>query len=182
MKLDESILAQFDLNPQEEREPVNVLRIADILDFMKESTKRIIQKSEHYFQTDNADEQVDCMDIVAMRLNDFTQAFMDLVIFIRTNEHTYNGHSDSLRYCITSYDTLFEEQTAEEKQFLNELLLRNEITHDYFNRELHQKKLLSMMEHCAGGAEEVYERLYRYCQEKSLLDVFVDKGGRRKRH
>jgi len=56
---------------------------------------------------------------------------------MRREEGTYKNAS-SLRYCVTSFDTFGFRQTEEEKTFLRELLLRNEITHDYFNRELHQ--------------------------------------------
>ena len=40
-------------------------------------------KGELYCISKDADVQLDCLDIVALKLNDFTQAFRDLVIFIR---------------------------------------------------------------------------------------------------
>lgn len=51
-------------------------------------------------------------------------------------EETHRGGT-SLRYCMISYETFGFDETDNEKIFLRELLLRNEITHDYFNRELH---------------------------------------------
>ena len=174
MKLDNSILNQFNLNPKEEREPVSVLRISELLDFMKESASRIKTKSEQYFKTDDADIQVDCMDIVAIRLNDFVQAFIDLMIFIRKQDGSYNGHSVSLRYCMTSYDAFIVEQQENEKQFLKELLLRNEITHDYFNRDIHQQKLISLMQNYADGAVEVYEHLRYLCEQNKWMELFAD--------
>ena len=88
MKLDESILNQFDLDPNENREPVNVIKVSELLAFLKESSSRIVSKSEQYFKTTDADIKADCLDIVAMRLNDFAQAFIDVVIFIRKNDLT----------------------------------------------------------------------------------------------
>ena len=38
------------------------------------------------------------------RLNDFTQVFKDLMIFIRREEGTYKGGT-SLRYCMASFET-----------------------------------------------------------------------------
>lgn len=99
----------------------------------------------------------------------FVQVFKDLVIFMRIEEGTYKNGT-SLRYCMISYDTFEFQQTEEEKVFLRELLLRNEITHDYFNRELHQKKLIWIMENCSNGALDVYHNLEMYCRQHDLLD------------
>ena len=176
MKLDESILEQFDLDPSEDREPVSVMRVSEMLDILKENADRIIRKSTQYFNSNDIDLQVDCIDIVSIRLNDFVQVFIDLLIFLRIKEGTYNGHSDSLRYCISSYDSFFEDQTPEERKFLENLLLRNEITHDYFNRELHQQKLITMMQNDISGAREAYQRLYDYCSAHALLSEFINKN------
>ena len=94
---------------------------------------------------------------------------------MRQEEKTYNGGT-SLRYCISSYDTFEFKQTETEQIFLRELLLRNEITHDYFNRELHQKKLIWVMNHCADGAMDVFWNIYAYCEQKQLLDKYVNKN------
>lgn len=77
---------------------------------------------------------------------------------------------------MSSYDTFDFQQTEEEKTFLRELLLRNEITHDYFNRELHQQKLIWIMENCCEGALDVYYSLEKYCNEHNLLDKYTDKN------
>jgi hypothetical protein len=176
MKLDESIIDQFDLNPNDSREPVNVMKVSELLEFLQESADRIEAKSELYFKVDDADVQADCLDIVAIRLNDFVQAFIDIVIFIRRAEGSYNGKSTSLRYCITSYDSLISDQDDIEKQFLGELLLRNEITHDYFNREIHQQKLIALMQNCSKGALEVHKHLMKLVKERNLTEKYVDKN------
>ena len=175
MKLDENIISQFNLDPNENREPVNTMKVADLLRFIKESADRIVQKSDLYVKSSDVDVQTDCLDIVAMRLNDFVQSLIDIVIFIRKEEGSYNGKSTSLRYCITGYDTLIEDQSLTEKQFLSELLLRNEITHDYFNREIHQQKLISLMHNCSSGALDVYEHLRQLCEDRKLSDKYVEK-------
>ena len=132
-------------------------------------------KGELYCISKDADVQLDCLDIVALKLNDFTQAFRDLVIFIRKKDGaTKTGKS--LRYSITSYDTLGFQQTDSEKDLLRELTIRNEITHDYFNYELHQQKLIWIIENCSKGAMDVYENLFNYCQEQNLLDCYVNNG------
>lgn len=128
---------------------------------MKSCVERIVQKSKQYIKKDDADIQMDCIDIVTAKLNDFTQVFKDIVIFMRREEGTCKN-AGSLRYCVTSFDTFGFRQTEEEKTLLRELLLRNEITHDYFNRELHQQKLIWIMVNCSQGALDVYNKCGGY--------------------
>lgn len=175
MKFSEEILKEFNISPQIEKEPVNIMQICEMLQFIKVCAERINTKSTTYANTLDADVQLDCMDIVTVKLNDFVQVFKDLVIFIRKDEGTYKGGT-SLRYCMSSYDTFGFRQTEAEKLFLRELLLRNEITHDYFNRELHQQKLIWIMENCSEGALDVYNNLEKYCKEHSLLERYADKN------
>lgn len=176
MKFSEDVLKTLNLEQQEEREPVNVMQVADMLLFMKTCAERIVQKSRHYMDTVDAEVQMDCMDIVTAKLNDYAQVFKDLIIFMRMDEKTYRG-GNSLRYCISAFDSFEFQQTDVEKRFLQELLLRNEITHDYFNRELHQQKLIWIMQNCSEGAMDVYRNLNEYLMEHGLLDKYVDKAG-----
>ena len=173
MKFNEDILKQFNLEQTEKREPVNVMQVEQALDFLKQCANRIVQKSRLYERSGDVEEQMDCLDIVTAKLNDFTQVFKDIIIFMRKAEKLYNNNT-SLRYCITSYDTFDFEQTEQEKLFLRELLLRNEITHDYFNREIHHHKLIWVMTNCCDGALDVYENLYGYCKENQLLDKYIN--------
>lgn len=129
-----------------------------------------------YISTLDADTKADCIDIVIARLNDFTQVFKDIVIFLRKKEGTHKSGLDSLRYCITSYDTYGFEKSEDEKRFLSELLLRNEITHDYFNRELHQIKLIKMMQTCIAGSYDVFSNLQSYCMDLGLLEEYLDRN------
>lgn len=43
----------------------------------------------------DAETRMDCMDIVTAKLNDFTQVFKDLVIFMRKEE----GHIKAALFC-----------------------------------------------------------------------------------
>lgn len=78
-----------------------------------------------------------------------------------------------MRYCIVSYDTFGFPQTEFSKLFLKEMLLRNEITHDYFNREIHHQKLIWIMENCAEGSMDIYENINKYCMEHNLTDKYI---------
>lgn len=175
MKFSEDILKEFNLEPEEEKLPINIMQISDMLGFLKSCAERIVQKSEKYKNTTDVDVQLDCMDIVTVKLNDFVQVFKDLVIFMRKEEGTYVSGT-SLRYCMNSYDTFAFSQTEEEKIFLRELLLRNEITHDYFNREMHQQKLIWIMYNCSSGALDVCNNIAVYCEEHGLLEKYADKN------
>lgn len=125
-------------------------------------------------KTSDADIQTDCIDIVTAKLNDFTQVFKDLIIFMRKEEGTYKEER-SLRYCIAGFDTFGFQLNEQENMFLRELLIRNEITHDYFNREIHQQKLIWIMQNCCDGALEVYHHIIGYCIERNLLSKFVNR-------
>lgn len=173
MKFSEDILKEFNLELEPERAPVNVMKVDDMLQFLKQCAERIFSKSELFCKDDDADLQLDCIDIVTAKLNDFSQAFCDIIIFMRKSEGTHKGIT-SLRYCITSFDTFEFEQTEQEQLFLRELLLRNEITHDYFNRELHLQKLVWIMRNCSHGALDVYENLYTYCEKHNLLECYTE--------
>ncbi|MDR1773205.1 MAG: hypothetical protein LBS02_21600 [Hungatella sp.] len=175
MKFNEDILKELNLEPVAEKEPVNVMQISEMLQFIKECAERMIRKSQLYDKTENADIQMDCIDIVTAKLNDFTQVFKDLVIFMRKEEGIVKN-AVSLRYCISSFDTFEFRQTKAEKTFLQELLIRNEITHDYFNREMHQQKLIWIMQHCMVGALDVYNHINGYCTEKKFLNKYTDKN------
>jgi len=178
MKFSEEVLREFKLAPQEEREPVNVMKVSEMLDFMEMCATRISGKSLLYASCTDADVQLDCIDIVTAKLNDFVQVFKDLIIFLRKEEGTHKDVS-SLRYCVMSYDTFGFEETESERSFLKEMLLRNEITHDYFNREIHLQKLIWIMENCGDGAIDVYENLKKYCTERGLMDRYADNGSHR---
>ena len=179
MKLSRDILEELDIELQDVREPINVMSIGEALSLLKECAERLVKKSEQYRLTEDADIKVDCIDIVTARLNDFAQVFRDILIFLRKEEGTYRGRegkTNSLRYSIASYDTFGFPQTEDEKAFLKELLLRNEITHDYFNRELHQFKLISMMENCMEGAVDVHRHLFQFCQDNNLLEKYLNRN------
>lgn len=175
MKFSEDIIKGFNLESLEEKEPVNIMQVEDMLQFMRNCADRIAQKSEWYIKTNDAEIQMDCIDIVTAKLNDFTQVFKDIVIFMRQKEGTFRNGT-SLRYCMTSFDTFGFQQTEEEKIFLRELLLRNEITHDYFNRDLHQQKLIWIMVNCSHGALDVYNEINGYCLNNNLLKSYVNKN------
>jgi len=175
MKFSEDLLKGFDLEPIEDKHPVNVMQVKDMLQFLKVCAERIERKSILYQNIKDVEIQMDCIDIVTAKLNDFTQAFKDLIIFMRKEERTHKT-ATSLRYCISSYDTFGFSQTEEEQQFLRELLIRNEITHDYFNREIHQQKLVWIMENCCLGASAIFRNINSYCLEKGLLDKYADKN------
>lgn len=78
MKLDDSIIDQFNLEPEDDREPVNVMRVSELLDFLKESATRIVSKSQQYFSTEDADIQA----VAELMLNMF-QMLLD--VWMRQN-------------------------------------------------------------------------------------------------
>lgn len=154
----------------------NGMRVLEALDRLKESASRIVAKSELFFRSNDAEQQEDCLDIVTARIDDFVWHFIDIVLYIRKADGSYNGKDTFLQYCITSYNELVKSQSEEEKQFLGEIQLFKEIMYDYFNRELYHKKLIALMQNCAGGAVDVYSQLAALCKERGLIDKYMDKN------
>ncbi len=174
MKFDEELLKQFNLEQPIVREPINVMKVKDVLSFLKNCSDRISLKSSLYAESDDPEVKMDCIDIVTAKLNDFTQAFKDIVVFISRKEGEQAVMS--LRYCISSFVAHQFPLTDEGEGFLKELLLRNEITHDYFNQEIHQQKLIWVMENCSSGAIDVYGQLHQYCCDNELLEDLLNKN------
>lgn len=172
MKISKEIIESLDLNSPASKEPVNVMECQEVLALIRNVSKRMFSKSELYMEEKDADVQLDCIDIITAKLNEFAQIFRDIILFMREQEGTHDGPV-SLRYCISSYDSFGFPQSNSEEQFLRELLLRNEITHDYFNMDIHQQKLIGIMENCMDGAIDVSEHLYKYCEEHNLLKKMV---------
>lgn len=83
MKFSEEILKQLNMESKKEKEPVNVMRVDEMLRYMEKCALRICAKSDAFKKTKDADIRLDCMDIVTIKLNDFAQVFMDLIIFMR---------------------------------------------------------------------------------------------------
>ena len=110
MKIDPEIIKSMNMEVQPERIQVDTSLCKDVLDFLKQSSDRIIKKSDLYVTSEDADVQCDCIDIVAFRLNDFVQSFMDLVSFIAKKEGVFNrgDNTVSLRYCISLYEKIFD--------------------------------------------------------------------------
>ena len=48
MKFNEDILKELGLEPNEKQDPVNVMRVSEMLDFMKQCAERIESKSRKY--------------------------------------------------------------------------------------------------------------------------------------
>lgn len=172
MKFSEELLKEFDLQPEAEKEPVNIMQISEMLEFMETCASRIDRKSQVYQETGDEETRMDCIDIVTAKLNDFTQVFRDLVIFMRKEEGS-DQSSGSLRYCVSSYDTFGFKQAQKEQDFLKEMMIRNEITHDYFNRDIHQQKLIWIMENCSAGALDIVKNIEGYCSEAGILEKYA---------
>lgn len=176
MKLSEELLEAFDLEALTSKEPINIMKVSEVLEKLKFASDRIIKKSDLYIYNQDADIQLDCIDIVSSQLNDFVQIFKDLMLFIYSKQESSNGGKDSLRFCMNLYDLLGFAQTPDEKGFLRELTLRNELTHDYFNSELNRQKLETLMISYSHGSADIWRNLKDYCISNDYMDSIVDKG------
>lgn len=175
IKIDESVLEQIDAEPQKPKLPVNGMKLSEILDFLYAASDRIIEKSDLYQKTKDESTQIDCIDIVSTKLNDFSQAFMDIIKFIQIKENKRLDKKDGLIKCVNIYKQIDTNQSIIAEEFLNRLAIRNDLTHDYFNYIIHKDNLIALMINYSDGAKEICDFLYIYCQGRGLLQDYVDK-------
>ena len=71
---------------------------------------------------------------MASRLNRFTQAYMDVIAFIRVRSEE-SMYEESLSYYLRYFDTLDISKTADMKGVIEILRKRSSIVHDYFEAE-----------------------------------------------
>ena len=174
IKIDESILEQFGINPVV---PVitNGMKLSDIIEYMSKAAQKIVSKRDAYLATDDESEKDDCLDIASERLNQFSQAFMDIIKFIKIKESAPLSKEEGLIKCMRTYKIMNDTMSSEEENFLNSLSLRNDLTHDYFNYIVHKENLATLLVNYADGAMETCEFLKNYCSKKGFMEDIVNK-------
>ena len=176
INIDESILEQFNLQPKAPEIQVNGMKLSEIIKYMERVSEKLIDKKDLYLNTDDESVKEDCIDIASEKLNQFTQAFMDVIKFIMIKEKSPLSKEDGLIKCIRVYRNLNDSIYFEENEFLNGLSLRNDLTHDYFNYVVHTDNLISLLVNYAKGSLQVCDFFTQYCEERGYIDEFVDKN------
>lgn len=168
---DENIIKKYNLSPESDGNKINKKSIKEILEELSEKSKRFDIKSQKYMKTDDVNEKLDIIDINTTVLNKITQRFIDVISYILRKENKISDKKGniSLRRCISEFTNLVEVD-IETRTFLKNLTLRNELTHDYFNEETNESKLVEIMINYADSPMKLSEYLYEYCKDNNLLE------------
>ena len=50
---------------------------------------------------------------------------------------------------------------------------------EHVTREIHQQKLIAIMENYSVGALDIYDNLLRYCQDHNYMDLYANNSYKR---
>lgn len=141
---------------------------------MERISTKFYNKSVLYQNSSDCSLKEDIIDIVSSQLNKFVQAFKDIITFISEKENNPLDKGSSLRRCVSECESILDiNETG--KDFLKELVLRNELTHDYFNFDINEQKLISIMYNCPDGALQICDAIKEYCIKKDILQESIIK-------
>lgn len=174
MKISKTILDSYNVIPIQSRVPKNNMKIEEIISMLESDCQRFKEKSDLYLKTDDPNIKMDCIDIAITKINDIIQIFKDISFFIEKRENRTIEKTKSLRASIRFYQSLDLEHSENEMKFLDNLLLRNEITHDYFNRDIHYEELIEIIINYSQGAIDLSNAIRNYCFKKGYFNDYLN--------
>ncbi len=157
--------------------------VQNSLMILKNQAEKIMDSYERYCKCEDLALRDDLIESMASRLNRFTQAYMDVIAFIRVRSED-SMYEESLSYYLRYFDTLDISKTADMKGVIETLRKRNSIVHDYFEAEQLNYELIKGIASYGNGLTEIADALARYCGDhfsESQLSVNIKKSARQKR-
>lgn len=154
-------LKEFGFSVDDEIEKVNET-VYENLNIMKEQAEKVIDSYERYCQCEDERWKDDLLASMTHRINYISQTFRDIMAFIEIKENE-SVYQESLSYYIRKYQKRNISKTDAEKQAVEFLRRRNDMTHDYFNMSKLNQDLLMAMETYGNGFIEMADNLRLYC-------------------
>ena len=174
MKIDDNILKQFCLDGQDEIIEKKGMTISEILEFLRSTSKRMITKTNTYFKSDDLLEKEDCLDIIGYRFNDFIQAFIDLIKYLKSIDGNPLDKKDGLSKCVWEYKRMRDKLGQDEEVFLNNMTIRNDLAHEYFSYEMNRNKLVNLITNGIEGSSAICDFFDEYCNAHNLLEGIIE--------
>lgn len=138
------------------------------LKLLKDQGVKLREGYEKYCGSDTQRDRDDMAETLNSRLNHFTQAFKDLMAFIRINNDDF-AYDGSLRYFIDYFDGPDISHGGDIMGVVELMKSKNDLIHDYFNIQKNNENLLKGMQTYGSGFEELAECLKEYCETKFPL-------------
>jgi hypothetical protein len=146
----------------------NKTTVLDALNKLKRFSKRLLTKTEQYFNTEDIEMKLDCLDSVSSSYNNIIQNFMDLLDVIQI--YKQEAPCTSLRSYIRYYESLGFSETIGEKEILYYFVSRNELIHDYMDYEYLADDTAKKVENYGDGILKIIDHLEEFFYNNNLLE------------
>ena len=125
---------------------------------------------------DNSLEGQLIFDSIKGNLNDYVQAFIDIVSVLFVNDRSTKMQKiSSLRQTIRYFEASYIDYSDECRHWLEFLQRRNELVHEYYNYEFLNEELKRALTNYSSGIMELVEYLRSILQNAELLEAIVKK-------
>lgn len=171
MVFDNKILEQFGLSKNQKTERKGMTG-EEILDFLRDRCFKIEQMDKQYHKSNDAFERDIAINAMSSYFNGYVQAFIDTVKYIAKKEHKALGKKAGIGSCVFSYKRLADNISFDEEEFLNNLIVRNELEHEYFSYD-NTKQLLNAVLYINGGFD-IAETFEQYFVEHNMLQEEIE--------
>lgn len=138
--------------------------VQNSLMILRNQAEKIMDSYDRYCKCDDPALRDDLVESMASRLNRFTQAYMDVIAFIRINSEQ-SMYEESLNYYLRYFNTLEISKTEDMNGIIETLKKRNSIIHDYFDIEQLNYELVKGVASYGNGLTEIADALLSYCSE-----------------
>ena len=164
-------LPENSIHQSQSYERANKTMVLDSLNNMKRFAKRLYNKTNLYFKTNDYEIKLDCLDSISSTYNNIIQNFMDLIDVIQINNQ--EAPCTSLRSYIRFYDSLDFPTSTDEKEMLYYFTSRNELIHDYMDYEYLADDTAKKIDNYGQGLDHIINHLEKFFNENSLLDKTI---------
>ena len=132
---------------------------------------RITTVFREYSELDQKSEYaITLMESMRGNINDYTQVFKDLLVVI-CNDYVITELNGTIRAFVSKFNP-----KEPELSFVNFLVERNSLVHEYYNREFLDERVRIVLSNYLDGALGVVQILGDYVKEKGISDLVIKKG------
>lgn len=164
-------LPENSIHQSQSYERANNTVVIDSLNNMKRFAKRLYNKTDLYFKTNDEEIKLDSLDSISSTYNNIVQNYMNLIDVIQI--YNQEAPCTSLRSYIRFYDSLGFPTSTDEKEMLYYFISRNELVHDYMDYEYLADDTAKKIDNYGQGLDQIINHLEKFFNENNLLDKTI---------
>ena len=150
---------------------ISEFTVGQCLANLKYYAMRITTVFREYSELDQKSEYaITLMESMRGNINDYTQVFKDLLVVI-CNDYVITELNGTIRAFVSKFNP-----KEPELSFVNFLVERNSLVHEYYNREFLDERVRIVLSNYLDGALGVVQILGDYVKEKGISDLVIKKG------